>query len=121
MGRIAGEGRGDAYIRRSCIRSIDTLMRLQEPEYDPAIRLKAAGLMVRTFGTGMAAGDGTEQGKRITWEEYVKGVRALDEKARPTADGTAASPDGNGQPTESRHLPMRRNRTPTDPEDPTEH
>jgi hypothetical protein len=120
MGRIAGEGRGDAYIRRSCIRSIDTLMRLQQPEYDPAIQLRAATVMVRTFHSN-AGSDQTSEHKRITWEEYVKGVRSLDDEARPTAEGTAASPDGDGQPTEPPRRSMPRDLTPSDQEDDTEH
>jgi hypothetical protein len=121
MGRIAGESRGDARIRRGCLQALDTLMKLMITSEDEAIRLRAAQVIVRTFGTGRAAGDGAEQGKRITWEEYVKGVRSLDDKARSTAEGTATSPDGDGQPPEPPRRSMRRDLTPPDLEDDTEH
>ena len=79
--------------------------------------------MVRTFGTGKAASDVAENGKRITWEEYVGAMRKLEaeEAARKAKDATAASPDGNGQPTEPTRRSMRLDRTPLDPEGDTEH
>ena len=91
MGRIAGESRGDARIRRGCSQALDTLMRLMQPDYDPAIQLRAATVMVRTFATVVSGIAANDQPVRITWEEYVRGIRELKDNA-PNAGEQAGTP-----------------------------
>jgi hypothetical protein len=122
MGRIAGESRGDARVRRLCIDTIQALHRLvRSPETDPAIVVRAAAIVARTFLAGERASieDASTGGQRITWEEYVRGVRALD-KAEPgpsARDGTVPRPDGPGDPARIAHVLPRRSRQPAPPQE----
>jgi hypothetical protein len=111
MGRIAGESRGDARIRRGCRQALDTLMKLMTTSEDEAIQLRAATVMVRTFASGIVAADRPAE-QRITWEQYVAGVHALDQEdaAQKAGGGPSPSADGNGERAAGTPLSARRHR-----------
>jgi hypothetical protein len=93
MGRIAGESREDARVRRlfqTACAALEGLM--TNLEVEPAVRLRAASVVFRALVNGVETGVARRgDQRRITWEEYVKGIRTLDTQektdGKPPTDG----------------------------------
>jgi hypothetical protein len=79
MGRIAGESRSDARIRKLFDTACQTLALLMtDPEVEPAVRLRAASVVFRVLadGAAVAATGQHANGKRVTWEEFYQAVKS---------------------------------------------
>jgi hypothetical protein len=93
MGRILGESREDARVRRLFQTACAVLEGLMTNlEVEPAVRLRAASVVFRALVNGVDAGVARRgDQRRITWEEYVKAARAHDATkkgdGKPPADG----------------------------------
>jgi hypothetical protein len=95
MGRIAGESRSDARIRKLFDAACQTLALLMtDPEVEPAVRLRAASVVFRVLadGAAVAATGQYSNGKRVTWEEFIK----LSKAAGPADDKADKKPEGSG-------------------------
>jgi hypothetical protein len=105
VGRIAGEKRGEARVRRLFDNACQTLALLMtDQEIEPAVRLRAASVVFRALVHGVESGMiQRSNGERVTWEEYVKGVRDLDQR-KPANERLEESEAADGPPEASDDL-----------------